>query len=121
MRNGSRLGPAVAGARRRSPRCETKSVRQLRSKRERRIAARLGTVILAPQDSNVKMPRRGHGKGLASASCASRRLSSGSRTLNSAQALRQEFEAYLEDLRDSQKEELRKRFIKKMSDIVKHC
>jgi hypothetical protein len=36
-------------------------------------------------------------------------------------ALRQEFEAYLADLRDSQKEDLRKRFIKKMDNIVKNC
>lgn len=37
------------------------------------------------------------------------------------QALRHEFQDYLGDLRDSQKADLRKRFIKKMDDIVKSC
>jgi hypothetical protein len=37
------------------------------------------------------------------------------------QALRQEFQAYLADLRDSPDVQLRTRFIKKMDDIVKGC
>lgn len=36
-------------------------------------------------------------------------------------ALRQEFEIYLGDLRDTRNVELRKRFVKKMNDIVKEC
>jgi len=36
-------------------------------------------------------------------------------------ALKREFEAYLAELRELRNEELRKRFIKKMDDIVKNC
>jgi hypothetical protein len=36
-------------------------------------------------------------------------------------ALEREFDAYVADLRDSRNEELRKRFVRKMDDIVKNC